>query len=93
MASQGDLHGAVELLHSLSDDGEEDGLPALVRYQDPLEGNKSALHLAVQAEQVGVVWLLLWLSSTLPDSAFPDESLALAEAIGLGRLFVSSSAV
>ncbi|SPO07147.1 uncharacterized protein DNG_09841 [Cephalotrichum gorgonifer] len=91
LAEGGDVHSAVELLHSLSDDGEEESLPALVRYQDPLAGLKSALHIAVKADQEGMVWLLLWLSSNLPEGVFPDESRALAEAIGLGRLPVTSA--
>ena len=90
MATEGDVHGAVELLHSVSDEGEAESLPSLVRYQDPLGGNKSALHLAVEAGQEGMVWLLLWLSSSLSEGAFPDESRALAEAIGLGRLGIGS---
>lgn len=86
LAAEGDVHGAVDLLHSLSDEGEAEALPELVRYQDPLEGAKSALHVAVEAGREDMVWLLLWLSSELPDGRFPDESRALAEAIGLGRL-------
>ncbi|KAL2109384.1 hypothetical protein VUR80DRAFT_2516 [Thermomyces stellatus] len=90
LASEGDVHGAVELLHSVADEGEAESLPSLVRYRDPLAGGKSALHLAVEEGRVGMVWLLLWLSSSLPEGAFPDESRALAEAIGLGRLAVGS---
>lgn len=86
MASEGDVHGAVELLHSLQDDGETASLPALLHYQDPLAGMKSTLHVAVAARREDTVWLLLWLASGLPEGAFPDESRALAEAIGLGRL-------
>lgn len=90
MAAEGDVHGAVELLHSVSDEGEAESLPSLVRYQDPLEGMRSALHVAVGKSQEGMVWLLLWLSSSLPEGSFPDESRALAEAIGLGRLPVGN---
>lgn len=90
MAAEGDVHGAVELLHSVSDEGEAESLPSLVRYQDPLEEMRSALHVAVGKGQEGMVWLLLWLSSSLPEGSFPDESRALAEAIGLGRLPVGN---
>lgn len=86
MASEGDVHGAVELLHSLQDDGETASLPSLLHYQDPLADMRSALHVAVAARRDEMVWLLLWLASGLPEGSFPDESRALAEAIGLGRL-------
>ncbi|PKS07455.1 hypothetical protein jhhlp_006059 [Lomentospora prolificans] len=95
MAKEGDVEGAVELLHTVSEDeagNAEEALGRLIRYQDPLASMKSALHLAVEAGQVESVWLLLWLSSSLPEPAFPDTTRAQAQAIGLGRLSVSSPA-
>lgn len=83
MASEGDVAGIVELLRHASDQLTDIGL--LLRYQDPLSSMKSALHLAVENDQDEVFWLLLWLSSTLPNAAFPDPARQAAEAMAITR--------
>lgn len=79
----------MELLQSLgnpSDDDEPTMSPAeLVRYQDPLNGNVSALHLAVGKSQMEIVWLLLWLSSGLASGNFPTQAVNAATQMGAGR--------
>lgn len=95
MAAEGDVQGAIDLLRTVSEDAagnSEEALGRLVRYQDPLAGMQSALHLAVEAGQEESVWLLLWLSSSLPDAVFPETARARAQAYGLGRLTILSSA-
>lgn len=90
MATEGDVYGAVELLHAAEEE-DPDSLPSLVLYRDPLAGSRSALHLAVEASQEGFVWLLLWIASMIPEEAFPDELRAMAEAVGLERIQVEGT--
>ncbi|KAM3559293.1 hypothetical protein MY1884_003543 [Beauveria asiatica] len=88
MCAEGDVDGLVELLYH-SDDQVPD-IGSLIRYQDPLSEMKSGLHLAVENRQEGVVWLLLWLSSSLPSDVFPLEARQSVESVGLGRLEVGN---
>ena len=90
MCAGGDLDGLVELLYQSGDQIPD--LGSMIRYQDPLSGLKSGLHLAVENRHEGVAWLLLWLSSSLPSNVFPVEARQGVESIGLGRLNVSSDA-
>jgi hypothetical protein len=91
--SEGDIINIIEMLRDFgeNDEGEEEGQavsPAqILRYQDPLNGQKSALHVAVENGQADVVWTLLWLASSLPDEAFPHEALGLAQSVGASRTF------
>ncbi|KAJ3493081.1 hypothetical protein NLG97_g4965 [Lecanicillium saksenae] len=89
MCAEGDLDGLVELLYHSGDQVPD--LGAMIRYQDPLSGMQSALHLAVENRQEGVAWLLLWLSSTLSSDIFPVEARQRVESIGLGRLEVDAA--
>ena len=57
----------------------------LLRYQDPLQENQSALQCAVQAGSREIAWLLLFLASALPLSEFPDEVLRECERRGFVR--------
>ncbi|KMQ82093.1 ring finger-like protein, partial [Lasius niger] len=84
MCSEGDVAGIVELLRHVHDQVSD--VRALVRYQDPLAEMKSGLHLAVENGHEDIVWLLLWLSSTLPTEAFPLPGRQAVESLGLGRL-------
>ena len=86
MCSEGDVTGIVELLRDVHD--EVGDIESLVRYQDPLAEMKSGLHLAVESGHEDVVWLLLWLSSTMPSESFPPPARQAAESMGLGRLNV-----
>lgn len=89
MCASGDVDGLVELLYYSSDQVPD--LGAMIRYQDPLYGMKSGLHLAVENRQEEVAWLLLWVSSLLASDMFPPGARQSAESIGLGRLCVDSS--
>lgn len=92
MAGEGDVSGIVEILQALTDDADEgDMAPAeLIRYQDPLEGLKSALHVAVERGQQEVVWLLLWIGSGMDSHDFPEEVVAAAYGLGAGREFAQA---
>ncbi|KAI0151270.1 hypothetical protein BJ166DRAFT_386676 [Pestalotiopsis sp. NC0098] len=98
MCSEGDVGGIVELLRALDRDHQqgagsssaEDEEPSmdpmqLLRYQDPLNGSKSGLHLAVEKGQEEIVWLLLWLASPLSAEVFPPAAVEAAHAMGLQR--------
>jgi hypothetical protein len=80
----------MELLGSADnaegEDEDESMSPAeTLRYQDPLDGMKSALHVAIEKSQEEVVWLLLWLASKLDSSVFPRELVVAAQGMGAGR--------
>jgi len=90
MCSQGDIGGIFELLQRVEEDHEESeqgsmSLEELLRYQDPLDGLKSALHLAVENSKQEVVWLLLWLASDVPYDKFPEEAIRVAENVNASR--------
>ncbi|KAF4342720.1 ring finger [Fusarium beomiforme] len=87
MCAEGDVGGIVELLRDASDDIED--LVSFVTYQDPLGDMKNGLHLAIENSQEESLWLLLWLCSTIPNPAFPDNARSLADAAGVGRLSVN----
>lgn len=57
----------------------------ILRYQDSIGSMDSGLHIAVANGKVEVVWLLLFLASTLELSHFPPEVLQAAEQFGLSR--------
>jgi hypothetical protein len=95
MCSQGDLGGIFDLLQTVEEDyedGEQDSIsPAdLLRYQDPLDGMKSALHLVIENSKQEIVWLLLWLASTVPEDKFPEEAIHVAESVNASRQFAAS---
>ncbi|KAI1408455.1 hypothetical protein F5Y13DRAFT_172494 [Hypoxylon sp. FL1857] len=88
MCSEGDVDGIVQLLRDAEQAaGDEPAMNAaqLIRYQDPLADSKTGLHLAVEKGQEEVVWLLLWIASTLPTSAFPEAAVQAAQAMGIQR--------
>ncbi|KAI1476792.1 hypothetical protein F4774DRAFT_391806 [Daldinia eschscholtzii] len=88
MCSEGDVGGIVELLRDAEQaQGDEPTMSAasLIRYQDPLGNSKSGLHLAVEKGQEEVVWLLLWIASTLPTGSFPEQAVQVAQAMGIQR--------
>ncbi|OLN86347.1 hypothetical protein CCHL11_09352 [Colletotrichum chlorophyti] len=88
MCSEGDVQGIVELLQDANEElaGDITQLGQLIRYQDPLAGGKSALHVAVEKAQEEVLWLLLWIASPLPTDAFPIAARQAAEALQIVRL-------
>ncbi|KAI1812921.1 hypothetical protein GGS20DRAFT_511677 [Poronia punctata] len=91
MCSEGDINGIVDLLRDIDaiaqEGGEEPTLsPAqLIRYQDPLSDMKSGLHIAIEQGQEEVVWLLLWIASSLRTYTFPAPLREIALAMGLQR--------
>jgi hypothetical protein len=89
MCSQGDVGGILELLQTVQEEHEDEPSsmsPAdLLRYQDPLDGVKSALHIAIENSQQEIVWLLLWLASSLPDDQFPVEAIRVAGSVNASR--------
>lgn len=89
MCSEGDVGGIMELLESQGDDEDsmEEFMPPaeILRYQDPLNGMKSSLHIAIEKSQEEIVWLLLWLASSLDLSVFPKEVAHAAQGLGAGR--------
>ena len=97
MVAEGDVVGLVDLLSQLDDsDSDEDedddddeeprmSAPQLLVWTDPLNGGKSALHVAVEARQEDVFWLLLWLGSAAPTAAFPAVVAQTAAGMGFQR--------
>lgn len=88
IAGEGDAMSMLDMLIEHDDDIERDGQPTSVdvlRYQDPLGGMNSALHAAVVNGNEGVVWLLLWLASSLDSSAFPADVVQPAIEMGILR--------
>lgn len=88
MCAEGDVDGMVELLMHVGDQVPDIG--GMIRYRDPLSGLQSGLHLAVENMHEGVIWLLLWLSSTLDYDSFPLGARQAAESMSLGRLNIDS---
>ncbi|GJC85304.1 hypothetical protein ColLi_08142 [Colletotrichum liriopes] len=84
----GDVQGVVDLLQDANEElaGDVAQLGQLIRYQDPLAGGKSALHLALEKDQEEVVWLLLWIASPVPTDVFPVSARQAAEALQIVRL-------
>ncbi|KAL2017861.1 hypothetical protein VTK56DRAFT_1606 [Thermocarpiscus australiensis] len=87
LASEGDAQGVVELLADVEGDADADGMSAgqLLAWRDPLNGLRSALHVALEARQEEVVWLLLWLGSGAATGLFPEAVVRAAEGMGLPR--------
>lgn len=87
MCAEGDVAGIVELLKALEEDADEgDMSPSeLLRFQDPLDGMKTGLHVAVERNQQEALWLLLWLASSIPSHAFPEEVAQAAATMDAGR--------
>ncbi|KAK1990471.1 hypothetical protein LX36DRAFT_405589 [Colletotrichum falcatum] len=88
MCAEGDVQGVVDLLQDANEElaGDVSQLAQLIRYQDPLAGGMSALHLALDKEHQEVVWLLLWIASPLPTDLFPLSARQAAEALQIVRL-------
>ncbi|RDW57989.1 hypothetical protein BP6252_13400 [Coleophoma cylindrospora] len=87
MCGEGDVSGIWELLKGIEEDPDEDDMsPAdLLRFQDPLDGLKTGLHVALEKSQQETVFLLLWLASHLPTELFPEELIQAAMAMGAER--------
>ncbi len=81
----------MQLLKDLEDneDDEEMAPGEILRYQDPLDGMKTGLIVAILNGQQEVVWLLLWLTSGLHTQAFPEEVSRVAQVMGADRATAS----
>ena len=90
---EGDVDAIVDLLKAVEDDSDEEDeeegprmTPSdILRYQDPTGSLHSGLHIAVMNGQVAVIWLLLWLASSLEVYKFPSEVFRAAEEHAMGR--------
>ncbi|MCJ1352711.1 MAG: hypothetical protein MMC33_002695 [Icmadophila ericetorum] len=88
---EGDVDAIVDLLKAVEDDSEEEeegpqmSPSDILRYQDPTGSLHSGLHIAVMSGQVGVIWLLLWITSSLEVYKFPIELFRAAEEHAMGR--------
>ena len=87
MCAEGDVSGITELLNDVEEQEDEEGMSAgeILRWQDPLDGMKTGLHIALLRAQQEVVWLLLWLASDLTTQAFPQEVSQMAQVMGADR--------
>ncbi|KAH8844814.1 hypothetical protein MCOR07_000323 [Pyricularia oryzae] len=92
MCAENNVEGILSILHDFDhpDSDDEDEAPRLpkdqmLRYQDPLNGNKSALHIAVEKDQPQVALLLLYLASGLATDNFPPDALEVAVNLQLQR--------
>lgn len=93
MCSEGDVEGILELLQDTSRNSGYDTIQLghLLRYRDPLVGGKSGLHLAIENSQDEVVWLLLWLASSLLENAFPSSLRQIADSMNVERIDISGA--
>ena len=92
MLAEGDVTGAIDVLVDIDSDGDTDGDAAqLLRWTDPLNGGRSALHVAIEAKQEEAFWLLLWLASGMGTDFFPPELTQTAQALGLPRRAVPAN--
>ena len=96
-AAEGDAISLVDLLKdNASEDGGafEQGMSIsnddILRYQDPMDGMKSALHVAVANNNETVAWLLLWLAANLESDLFPKQMVETARELELSRPDVSN---
>jgi hypothetical protein len=91
VCAEGDVSGIVQLLKDLEDNEDEEEMSSgeILRYQDPLDGMKTGLIVAVLKGQQEVVWLLLWLASGLHTQAFPEEVSRAAQVMGADRATAS----
>ncbi|KAJ4302540.1 hypothetical protein N0V88_002690 [Collariella sp. IMI 366227] len=101
LAAEGEAIEMMELLADIDspdseddekddEDEEDDDTPCmngneLLLWRDPLNGGKSALHVALEAQQEEAVWLLLWLGSNAARENFPEAVLQVVLMMGLPR--------
>jgi hypothetical protein len=87
MCAEGDTSGIIELLRDTEENQDDESMPPgeILRFQDPLDGMKTGLHVAIERQQQEAVWLLLWLTSGLPTQVFPQEVSQAAEVMRAGR--------
>jgi hypothetical protein len=87
MCGEGDISGIIELLRDIEEIEDQESMSPgeILRFQDPLDGMKTGLHVAIERTQQEAVWVLLWLASGLPTEVFPEQVSQAAEAMGAER--------
>ncbi|KKA28025.1 hypothetical protein TD95_003691 [Thielaviopsis punctulata] len=91
MAGEGDIAGMLELLRDVAAETTDPAeMGDLLRATDPLNGGRTALHVAVQGRQADAAWLMLWMVSSLGIEFFPEIAVNVAREVGLNRLAVES---
>lgn len=87
LCSEGDVDGTVSLIVSLQNQHEDEpDLMSVIHYRDPLAGNKSSLHLAVESGREEIALLLIWLCSTASTEWFAKSAREKAASAGIVRL-------
>lgn len=84
---EGDVEAIANVLEDEEDEDEQfqTGRIDVLRYQDPIGEMNSGLHLAVQAQKIEIVWMLLMLASSLDLEQFPSEVHQAAHVLGVMR--------
>jgi len=100
MCAEGNAEELLDIIADVdSPAGDDDGgagagagltVNQLLRYQDPLDGMKSPLHIAIEKNQAQVALLLLYMASGLPEDSFTGDALEVAKGLGLRRPTLSS---
>ncbi|KAL8870491.1 MAG: hypothetical protein Q9174_003480 [Haloplaca sp. 1 TL-2023] len=90
--ADGDVGAILDMLNSKDEEDEEvrDDVPSahaidVLRYQDPLSNMNTGLHIAISAGKDDIVWLLLFLASSLEPEFFPPDVLQAANTLGAVR--------
>ncbi len=92
--AEGDVEAVLDILRTEGNMDTDEGDIAtdslrykddILRYQDQLGSMSSALHVAIENQRVEVAWLLLFLASSVNDSAFPNEVMSAAREAGISR--------
>lgn len=91
--AEGDVGAILDLINSEEDEdatmssNEEAAAKAIdvLRYQDPMGSLSSGLHVAVSNGREEIVWLLLFLASSLKLHFFPPDVLEAARTLGATR--------
>lgn len=85
---KGDVEAILEVLDENADDeedGDSDQKMDVLRYQDQIGSMGTGLHLAIRNERMEVIWLLLFLASSIDIRQFPPEVLQAVQNSGLHR--------
>jgi len=88
MAKNNQVVDMMELLAQAPHEAEDSvtlGLNNLLRFQNPLEENKSLLHVAIEQGHQDTFYILLFLASQLPDDAFPRSVHVATQQSGMTR--------
>ncbi|KAL8697838.1 MAG: hypothetical protein Q9224_002125 [Gallowayella concinna] len=91
--AEGDVGAILDLISS--EEEEDAGMSAdeegaanpidVLRYQDPLGSQSTGLHVAISNGREDIVWLFLFLASSLELQCFPPDVIQAAETLGASR--------